>query len=233
MASVLRRGLYTSPLFRNVPLATEAGDTATAAVHVPLRSQEYQVRVASILTRNPLIVRSLSQFEGAYEEYRQALQSDYARGIFDIQTAHKQELATMGSSSTAPSIDANAKDKSGLSEEYMRHEGDSKSLKRKLERKLYFVVQDEQQRWIFPSTPISTADVALNEVSLALSLSFSHHHCPLGRLHHAEDVVGRARRYLSHGPGSSSLSFRKVSRSNSCSLWIQGRFFKRILHSPR
>lgn len=143
-----------------------------------LQDTQNRIMSATILVRNPLILHPLSEFELAYEEYRQALQAERSRGTFDIMTAQRRELeelrasgeAVRGSESPSrpePLISAEA----NLTPIYKEANLDLTSLMRHLGRKLYFVVKNGRDQWQFPATYVPTADTALHKVSEILVLT--------------------------------------------------------------
>lgn len=151
----LRRIHVSRASFQEVKVSAQETDNVS---NVPLRDTTYRVHAAGILTRNPIILRQQSEFESAYEQYRQDLQAETSRGIFNIMTAHKRELAQLqGDTEKETNIPSFP-----LAEEYLRADTILNSIKRKLDRKLYFVVRNESA-WQFPSILISYADMPLHK----------------------------------------------------------------------
>jgi hypothetical protein len=150
------RRLYTTTFLQS---AIDEGKVAVAPRNVPFRDTRYRVHVASILVRNPVILRPITEFEAAYEQYREELQGEYSRGVFDIMTSHKREVAKLaGGTVKEASIP-----EFPLHEEYVRANEDPTSLMRKLERKLYYVIQADDGRWAFPSMLVQFADMPLHK----------------------------------------------------------------------
>ena len=147
-------------------IATVAADTPPSKAPIRLRDASYQVRVGSILVRNPIILRPLNSFEAAYEEYRLGLQEEYSRGTFDIMTPHRRELAAAGLGETQSADAARRAEDTDyrLAPEYQKANGDVRDIRRRLERKLYFVVKGAEDRWGFPSAVVPDAHIPLHQV---------------------------------------------------------------------
>ncbi len=147
-------------------IATVAADTPLSKAPIRLRDASYQVRVGSILVRNPIILRPLNSFEAAYEEYRLGLQEEYSRGTFDIMTPHRRELAAAGLGETQSADAARRAEDTDyrLAPEYQKANGDVRDIRRWLERKLYFVVKGAEGRWGFPSAVVPDAQIPLHQV---------------------------------------------------------------------
>jgi hypothetical protein len=129
------------------------------------------IRVAAILQRNPLIERPKTIFQNAYWEYTDQDRSEKARCTFDIMTEHKRELAKYASVSMGDQGKKNgsetkmdvSKSDAGIAGEtegsmdpvYVKADMDPScmDIRRKLDRKLYFVVSDDRGRWLFPWNP--------------------------------------------------------------------------------
>lgn len=182
----------------------ENAEVANTVTRTALQDTQHRIVSATILVRNPLILRPLSDFELAYEDYRQALQAERSRGTFDIMTAQRRELEELRGSAGA-STDAgevakagdgtNRSERSMLSEDglmppYKEANLDPTSLMRHLERKLYFVVQNERDQWRFPSTYVPTADTALHKVSDLVLIAVSLITFAAGRSHDEEAPWG-------------------------------------------
>ena len=151
------RRLYATAFTKS---ATENGEGQVTAIprNIPLKDTRYRVHVASILVRNPVTLRPITEFETAYEQYREELQSEYSRGVFDIMTSHKREVAKLTGTIKESSIP-----EFPLHDEYIRANEDPTSLMRKLGRKLYYVIQSEDGKWAFPSMMVQFADMPLHK----------------------------------------------------------------------
>lgn len=146
----------------------ETGDAAAAGMSAvrgegvaggALEDATYQLLVGSILVRNPLVLRPLTEFEAAYEQYQGLIQQEKARGVFDILTTQRQELAKLGDSSRETAVP-----EFPLDPAYVAADDNEQSLMRRLERKLYMVVQDERGEWRFPVRRVWNAERPLHLV---------------------------------------------------------------------
>lgn len=96
---------------------------------------------ASLLQRNPIVMRPLSPIETEYAKYRQNLEMERSRGTFNIGNSVK-------SSTVASSVNEMI-----VPETVELNEGfDGKNLQRKLHRKLYLCVKNESGQWSLPMT---------------------------------------------------------------------------------
>lgn len=163
-------GLYTKQtLYRcylNVSRSlTAAADASIETIMPHLKDSTNRIMVGSILARPPIILRRLSEFESAYEEYREQLQKECSRGEFDIMTEHRRQLEELRESNTAESNKQAQMAEYQLEDEYAESDKDTSSLRRKLERKLYLVVKNERDLWGFPAIPAFDASIPLHQVS--------------------------------------------------------------------
>jgi len=133
-----------------------------------LIESKYRIMAGAILRRNPLTLRAPSEFQKAYEDYREVIQAEYSRGVFDIMTPHKQELLRMESGEKGTQAKVRNDRPVVLSEElherYQLAEKNPRSLMRKLDRKLYLVVQDELGGWRFPSWPVASSETPIHRL---------------------------------------------------------------------
>lgn len=132
--------------------------------------------VACILQRDPIIMQKPAKypiivnqdvgenseapipevFPCEYEKYRELLYASNARTTFDIMTAHKDELRKFSDENKQEHQSVQNTTKVDLREfaiEYQKADLDKKmqDIRRRLDRKLYFVIRDDQGRWVFPS----------------------------------------------------------------------------------
>lgn len=156
----LYRRIHSSRLLLNV---TGSQVQSTIPNSIPFRDTNFRIHASSILVRNPLTLRALSPFEKAYEQYQLELQRERSRGVFDIMTAHKREMAQMQSGEGTP-LGGRETGEAFLPKKYAEAEQDLGSLMRKLERKLYFVSLNEEGQWRFPAIFVPSADLALHKV---------------------------------------------------------------------
>lgn len=170
----------------SAPLRSTAVATATAegglGEHNLLQEKTHRILAACILQRNPVVLRKQSEFEKAYDAYREALQYEYSRGVFDIMTTHKREMArvqdetsadlqegALAADHTARQKDTPSRAKDSLAlpalyPAYEEAEGQLSNIKRKLDRKIYLVVKDENGHWRFPSHHVVSTKTPLHKV---------------------------------------------------------------------
>lgn len=138
----------------------------------------YQIRAAMLLQRNPITMRTQTPFEASYENYRELYQYQTSRGLFKLENSNEREGRRMKGESTASTTDrikkgdADEQNDEAIMEmnieaqteiqalfdnakkEYEKYDNDLKSLKRKLDRKLYLMIKDdlreEKGKWILP-----------------------------------------------------------------------------------
>jgi hypothetical protein len=107
-------------------------------------SNEFAIQAASLLQRNPVVMKPLSSIEIEYSKYKENLEQEKSRGTFQIGTF------PASSQSSSPSELMGPETKIELNENL-----DAKNLARKLDRKLYFLVKDSSlNRWTLPTTRI-------------------------------------------------------------------------------
>lgn len=144
---------------------------------IALKDERNHLYAGCILQRNPVTLRKLSEFEKAYEDYQVALMEEFTRGTFDIRTPHKVEMLRLGevdadeegaaarkATKATEHTEAliNATDHTNAPE-YVAAEGDLRSLRRHLDRKLYLAIRNEQGTWRFPSVHIPNGNLSLRE----------------------------------------------------------------------
>ena len=117
---------------------------------------DYAIMAVSLLQRNPIVMRPLSQIELEYSKYRQNLEIEKARGTFNI--AADSGKITSGS---IPVGEIELLNKLALND--LNDDGNAKDLGRKLDRKLYLCLKDEMSgKWSLPMTRFDQPDSALH-----------------------------------------------------------------------
>lgn len=160
------------------PTCNDTLDAAPSnAEPLPLDHQ-HRIMAASILIRQPITLRKLTEFEVAYEEYRLALQEEYARGEFHIPSRRDREVVDKdtdvvdfhegdrgkGTIDDKSTLESPSSGSYRLPEEYRVADLDVCSLMRRLDSKLYFVIQNEQEQWQFPAKLLTFANESLHRV---------------------------------------------------------------------
>lgn len=138
--------------------------TAVAMWGISIRRHSTLIRAGTILQRNPIVVRSLHPFETAYLEYKQQRQLECSRGNFDIASTHHQrshDRDNDGEGGLASTSPTKTLETTSLDPVYRLADEDvsCKDIRRRLDRKLYFVVKNEAAQWVFPSVISSKSNV--------------------------------------------------------------------------
>lgn len=187
-----RRQLTTTTLTKAID-GVDSGNAGRMERQITgLKDTTYQLQVGSILVRNPVVLRPLTDFELAFEQFQSVIQEEYSRGVFDIVTAQRQELAKVGGTSREATLP-----EFPLDPVYVAAESDEQSLMRRLGRKLYMVVQDERGEWRFPVRRVQDAERPLHSMSQELVEETVGTECEIyhvGRApvaHHVEKMADR------------------------------------------
>ncbi len=164
-------------------------------------STSHQVRVACVMQRNPLTTRPLSDFEEAYHAFQISKQESLSRGLFDISSSNngagirasaslagnRRERRDSARDEQLPPAEESECELDGGGPALLRRGGElaESDLKRRVERKLYFVVCNELGRWVFPSYDVNpTSRAALHTLasgSLHRALGGSFELYPVGK----------------------------------------------------
>lgn len=101
-------------------------------------SNDYAVMTVALLQRNPIVMRPLSAIEQEYAKYRQNLETEKARGAFNIGNAKSSTSSMAAAELQVPET------------VQLNEEAHPKDLSRKLHCKLYLCVKDEDGKWKLP-----------------------------------------------------------------------------------
>ncbi len=106
------------------------------------------VFASSILQRNPLVMRPLSAIEREYQIYRELLEEERARGIFNIAKPDGNNASTSITTVEAPKLEVQLNEDLPVTD-----------IKRQLHRKLYFAFKNSiTGGWQFPNGLLSPGD---------------------------------------------------------------------------
>lgn len=119
---------------------------------------DYAIMAVSLLQRNPIVMRPLSPIELEYAKYRQNLETERARGTFNIAADIGKTATSGGGGSEADLINKLSNSNIDLNEA-----GNPKDLSRKLHRKLYLCLKDGiTGKWELPMCRFDQPDSALH-----------------------------------------------------------------------
>ena len=119
-------------------------------------NNDYAIITVALLQRNPIVMRPLSDIEKEYAKYRQNLETERARGTFNIGTSSK------GNSSGSSVISVAAAELDVNKTVELNEEAHPKDLNRKLHRKLYLCLKDGGGKWTLPMSRFTETDSALH-----------------------------------------------------------------------
>lgn len=127
---------------------------------------DFAIMTVSILQRNPIVMTPLSSIELEYTKYRQNLESEKSRGTFNIGNSVK--------GSTGVSVAAAEVSVSEIVE--LNEQAEPKDLARKLNRKLYFCVKDQELKgkWTLPMSRFNLESADSNISSSSGGSSSNH-----------------------------------------------------------
>lgn len=119
---------------------------------------DYAIMAVSLLQRNPIVMRPLSQIEFEYSKYRQNLESEKARGTFHIGADYGKN-SSIGSS--VPVAEVELMNKLAFAD--LNEQGKPTDLGRKLDRKLYLCLKERiNEKWSLPMVRFDQPDSALH-----------------------------------------------------------------------
>lgn len=121
--------------------------------HVKLNN-DYAIMTVALLQRNPIVMRPFSEIEKEYAKYSQNLETEKARGTFNIGGKGN------GPGGNAISVAAAELDIPETIE--LNEEAHPKDLSRKLHRKLYLCLRDGSGKWTLPMSRFTEPDSALH-----------------------------------------------------------------------
>lgn len=111
----------------------------------------------SLLQRNPVVMRPLSQIEFEYSKYRQNLEIEKARGTFSIAA----DTGKTSPSGSIPVAEVELMNKLAFAD--LNGEGNPTDLGRKLDRKLYLCLKEgPTEKWSLPMTRFDQPESALH-----------------------------------------------------------------------
>lgn len=115
-------------------------------------NNDYAIMTVSLLQRNPIVMRPLSEIEKEYAKYRQNLETEKARGTFNIGTASSSKGNAISVAAAEIQVPENVELNEGAH---------PKDLSRKLDRKLYFLLKDGG-KWTLPMSRFNESSEALH-----------------------------------------------------------------------
>lgn len=147
------------------------------------------IYVSTVLQRNPIILKRLTDFEQAYESYKEAFQCEKSKGFFEVQVGDAEDRAKANTFGLPTKQIEN-------NEHLFKEDQSPISISRSLDRKLYLLSKYEEG-WRFPFWKVESLEQPFHlkcQEELAIQFGEGAEYLHLGRApiaHHVERFTDR------------------------------------------